>query len=107
MLARGAIEPYLLFIAALVIVELACIVVCLVRFGKMPATHSYGAKLYGLVLFARCFCLLVIRGAGWMVPLTVAMGLLADLEILLILFLAETAPVDVKSVVGFNESPRR
>jgi CDP-diacylglycerol--glycerol-3-phosphate 3-phosphatidyltransferase len=100
--ARTDIEPWLGWIAALVIVELAVIAVCLLRFGKMPATHSYGAKFYGLVLFTCFFVLLVWGHAGRLVPVTVAVGLLADAEILLILFLAKTAPVDVKTVIGFQ-----
>jgi CDP-diacylglycerol--glycerol-3-phosphate 3-phosphatidyltransferase len=97
--ARGAIEPHLVIIAALVAMELAVIAVCLLRFGKMPATHSHGAKLYGLALFTAFFCLLGLRSAAWVVPLTVGIGLLADLEILLILCLAKKPPVDVKSVL--------
>ncbi len=96
--ARAAIEPHLGIIGVLIAMELACIVVCLLRFGKMPATHSYGAKLYGLALFTAFFCLLVLRSAPWVVPVTVGIGLLADSEILLILCLARKPPVDVKSV---------
>lgn len=96
--ARPAIEPHGMLIAVLVAMEIACIAVCLLRFGKMPATHSYGAKLYGLALFTAFFCLLVLRSAPWVVPLTVGVGLLADSEILLILCLAKKPPVDVKSV---------
>lgn len=78
--------------------EITCIIVCLARFGKMPATHSYGAKVYGLGLFGAFFCLLVLRSGAWIVPVVVGVGLLADLEILLILGLAKLPPVDVKSV---------
>jgi hypothetical protein len=89
-----------MLIASLVTMELAVIAVSLLRFGKMPATHSYGAKLYGLALFTAFFCLLVLQGPAWVVPVTVGIGLLADAEILLILCLARQPPVDVKSVLS-------
>lgn len=85
-------------IAALVLSEAACMATSLARFGVLPATHSYGAKFYGVALFA------VFAGVlcgGWP-PAAIwalgAIGLAANLEILAILLASRTAPVDVPSI---------
>ena len=78
--------------------EAACIVVSLVRFGAPPATHSIGAKVYGLCLFAGALGLLTFDAPAWTVAAFAAVGLAANLEILAILFLSRTAPVDVPSI---------
>ena len=86
------------WIAVLLGAEVACIAISLVRFRRMPATHSYAAKFYGLTL-ATTFCAIIaFHGPGWTVPVLITVGLLANTEVILILCLACTAPVDVPSI---------
>ena len=87
--------PLLVFFLA---TELTCNAVSLARFGALPATHSYAAKGLGLVFFTG-FAL--ILGWGLTTPTFLIMmlaGVAVNAEILLILVLARTRPVDVKSV---------
>ncbi len=90
----NAAMPLAFFLAT----ELACNVVSLVRFGAMPATHSYAAKGLGLVFFSG-FALILGWGltTPWFLIMMLA-GVAVNAEILLILVLARTRPVDVKSV---------
>ena len=82
--------------------EVACNAVSLVRFGTLPATHSYAAKGLGLVFFTG-FAL--ILGWGVVMPTFLVLmlaGVGVNAEILLILLFARTRPVDVKSVFHVN-----
>lgn len=77
---------------------MTCHAVSLVRFGTPPATHSYAAKGLGLVFFTG-FAL--ILGWGLTTPtflILMLAGIAVNVEILLILLLTRTRPVDVASV---------
>lgn len=84
-------------IVLLLLSETACITISLWRFGVFPATHCYSAKLYGLVVW---IVLLGVLAFGWgaraIWGLTV-IGLVANLEVILILLHSTTPPVDVPS----------
>ena len=78
--------------------EAACIGVSLARFHVLPATHCYSAKIYGLVLFLSFLAVLGFGfGARVFTALTVV-GLAANAEVMAILLLSPTAPVDVLTV---------
>ena len=77
--------------------EALCNVVSLLRFRALPATHSYAAKAFGLVL---CVCFVCVLGAGItdvVLPLTFVVGSAVNAEILAILLCARQRPVDVPS----------
>jgi CDP-diacylglycerol--glycerol-3-phosphate 3-phosphatidyltransferase len=75
--------------------EVVCMAASLLRFRRFPATHSYLAKAYGVALAIVFILLLGAGGPAWLVPGLVMLGLAANAEVLAILLLSETAPVDV------------
>lgn len=97
-LCRAAIAGNLWLVAAMVLSEAACISICLIRFGKFPATHSLLAKFYGLCLPAALIALLVFNAGGWVVVAVAIVALIANAENIAIHLLMDSPPVDVPSV---------
>jgi len=79
--------------------EAATIVVCALKFGKYPATHSWLAKFYGLCLLGGLIALLAFDAGNWAVISLAVVAAAANGEIILLHLLARTPPVDVPSVV--------
>lgn len=85
-------------IAAVVALEVLCIAVSLHKFGVMPGTHAWSAKLFGIVLFAAFLGILAFGLGPWAVWLASAFGVAANAEVLAIIALSDEAPVDVAHV---------
>ena len=100
---KASIEAHWLPIALLVISEFVTMVVSLVRFGVMPATHTYLAKFYGLCLLACCVAMLAFDASAASITLLAIVGVAANLEITTILVMSTTAPVDVKSLFAMRQ----
>jgi len=98
-LTPETITKSILPLALLVLSEIVVILFSFGRFRAMPATHTYLAKAYGLVIFAALFVVLTFGFGAWVFWLLSAVGIAANLEILFILALSTTAPVDVLSVL--------
>jgi len=79
--------------------EAACILISLLRFRIMPATHSYLAKFYGLCLFTCFVGLLSFNTRGWIITVLSVVGVTANSEIIAILCLSKHSPVDVPSIL--------
>jgi len=86
------------WLVALVLEEIACIAMSLLRFRRLPATHSYLAKAYGAALALSFLSILLFDGPSWVLRALGLLGTVANLEILAILFLSPTAPIDVLSL---------
>jgi CDP-diacylglycerol--glycerol-3-phosphate 3-phosphatidyltransferase len=91
---RDAAVPIVLLLAS----EVVCIALSLAKFGRLPATHCYSAKLYGLILFVTFLGVLSLEWSPWAFWTLCAFGLLANFEVCTILLCAKEPPVDVKSV---------
>ena len=99
-LNTSAIYPrHTILLTVLLISELACQALSLARFRRLPATHSYAAKAWGLMLFVGFALLLSDVSAAPYVALMLFTGVGVNLEILAILALAPTRPVDVPSLI--------
>lgn len=85
-------------ILILLATEAACVVVCWIRFGKYPATHTYLAKFYGLCLLGGLVALLVFNASGWVIIALMAVAFITNAEIIAIHFASDTPPVDVSSI---------
>jgi len=77
--------------------EAACNGLSLAKFGRLPATHCYSAKLYGLALFLTFLGVLSFAWGVWAFWVLCAFGLIANIEVCAILLLSNVPPVDVKS----------
>jgi CDP-diacylglycerol--glycerol-3-phosphate 3-phosphatidyltransferase len=91
---RDAAVPIVLVLIS----EAVCVVLSLGKFRRLPATHCYSAKLYGLMLFVTFLGVLSFGWGAWAFWMLCAFGLLANLEVCMILLRAKEPPVDVKSV---------
>ncbi len=105
--APDTVIKSILPLSLLALSELLVILFSFARFRAMPATHTYLAKAYGVVIFAAFFAILSFGLTAWVFWLLSAIGIAANLEILFILALSPTAPVDVLSVlhVKSNKGP--
>ncbi len=86
-------------IAAVLGMEVACNVISLCRWRRPPATHSYFAKAWGILLFVTFTALLGFGGLGALVLITALVGCLVDLEVIAIVLISRRPPVDVPSIV--------
>jgi CDP-diacylglycerol--glycerol-3-phosphate 3-phosphatidyltransferase len=91
----GGLVPVL----CLVVLELAGNALSLVKFGVLPATHCYSAKLYGIALFISSIAVLSLGAGSWILWGLLAFGVLSNTETLAVLWLASENPVDVKSAI--------
>jgi CDP-diacylglycerol--glycerol-3-phosphate 3-phosphatidyltransferase len=86
-------------LAGILLAEVACQTISLVRFGQTTATHAYLCKAWAVLLFASTALLLGFGIAGLLLQVMFVVAGLAYLDVLLILLLAPTAPVDVPSAL--------
>ena len=87
-----------ILIALILFSEAACILVCYLRFGKYPATHSYLAKFYGLCLLAALAALLVFNAGNWAIIALAIVALVTNPEIIAMHLLVKSPPVDVPCI---------
>ena len=78
--------------------EVTCLIVSFIRFRSLPAIHCYSAKVYGLVIFLAFFGVLALQVGSWAFYVLAIVGLIANTEVIAILLLSNSAPVDVLSV---------
>ena len=75
--------------------------------GGGPATHADSAKAWGLCLFAAFVAVPGFgKATGWM-DVMIAVGCLADLEVIAIMLLAPPPAVDVPTVIHAARKRRR
>ena len=98
LLCRDVVRQNFWAIGIILASEAAAILTCAVKFDKYPATHSWLAKFYGLCLLGGLIALLAFDAGNWAVICLAIVAALANIEIILIHFLAKTPPVDVKSI---------
>jgi len=86
------------WLACLAFSEAACYALSFRRFRRPPAIHSYGAKLWGLLLFAGFAALLDGAPSARFINFVIGFGILVNTESLAIIAISKDYPVDVKSV---------
>lgn len=79
-LHSALLEPYLLPMGCLAILEISRYIYDLRKFGKEASYHMWSSKLWGLALFCGFFAILVNGRAGWPVAAAIYLGIAADLE---------------------------
>ncbi len=84
-------------IAILVTLEILSHVVCLARFRQTAATHAYICKFWGINLFIAALALIGFSKTGIFAWSAIILGFAAYIDVLMILLLAKTPPVDIKS----------
>jgi CDP-diacylglycerol--glycerol-3-phosphate 3-phosphatidyltransferase len=85
-------------LAALFASEVATYVVAWWRYRATPATHSYAAKAFGVLLFAACAGLLGWGVAGWPFRAMLIFGVVVNAEILVMFACCRRQPVDTPTL---------
>jgi phosphatidylglycerophosphate synthase len=98
LLCKPVITANLWLIALMLLSEAGCISICLIRFGKFPATHSWLAKFYGLCLLAGLIALLVFSAGNWAIIALAVVALVTNSEIIAMHLIAKSPPVDVPCI---------
>ena len=83
-LHSALLEPYLVPLGFLMVLEVSRYIYDIRKFGKEASYHMWSSKLWGLSLFWGFFEVLVNGSAGWPVTAAIYLGLVADLEGLVI-----------------------
>ncbi len=97
-LREPVVREYLGGLAVLLGLEVACNAVSLLRNRALPATHTYLAKAWA-VLLAVAFGVVLGWGAAWpLLDLTVGFGIVVDLEVIGIILLTPGPAVDVPTI---------
>jgi len=86
------------FIVLLFMLEGMCYTVSIIKFRKSPCTHSYMAKFWGIMLFFSLSYLIIFGEAGLLFSVCVAIGIIADIEVILITLTLEEWTYDIPSV---------
>jgi LmbE family N-acetylglucosaminyl deacetylase/phosphatidylglycerophosphate synthase len=98
LLHAALVRPWLWMVAAVVGLEAARYLFDFTKFRREAAYHAWSAKLWGLSLFVALVALMGFGQATPWLPLTLALGILADAEGLAISLVLPVWTHDVKSV---------
>ena len=90
--------PHIVLLVVLLGSEIVCQAISRARFGQPPATHSYAAKLWGILLFLAFAPVLALGRSFIAVDAALAFGLLVNAEVIAIMLLSPVQPVDVASL---------
>lgn len=82
--------------------ELICVLLSLAKFKKLPATHTYMAKLYGIVIFLAFFLIIVANYGPTTMSIAAFFAVIANLEICLIMLKSKESPVDIKTIISYT-----
>jgi CDP-diacylglycerol--glycerol-3-phosphate 3-phosphatidyltransferase len=102
-LCKPVIAANLWLIALMLASEAGAISICLIRFGKFPATHSFLAKFYGLCLLAGLIALLVFNTGSWAIIALAIVALVTNSEIIAMHLIAKSPPVDVPCIFALMD----
>lgn len=86
------------WIAAVLVLEAAQLVVGALKYGRMVSYHSYASKAWGILLAVATAALLCFDRAFWLVTIALAWGILCELEGMAISILLPEWTHDVKTL---------
>jgi phosphatidylglycerophosphate synthase len=78
----------------------------LLKFGREASYHMWSSKLWGLLLFLAFFSLLVLGRDSWLVDAAIVVGIVADLEGLMISWVLPHWRTDVASLLHASRIKR-
>ena len=95
----GFLMRHAALLGAFLLSELICQAVSFARFRRPLATHTYAAKLWGLLLFAGFAMLLMPVRADGYADFTFAFGIAVNVEVFAIIVLSHDRPIDMPSLL--------
>ncbi len=84
---------------ALLLLETARYVFDLWKFGREASYHMWSSKLWGIALFAAFYAVLVVGGGRILAKVAIGLGIVADIEGLLISYTLQTWRHDVPTIM--------
>lgn len=100
-------------IIALIIMEAICYAVSFIKFGKETCTHAFASKMWGLSLLVTFTALLGFAFGGWILVTCIVIGIISQLDVVLIILILPKWTHDVPSFyhailirkgIAFNKS---
>jgi len=91
------IKENLLGVIALLVMEATCYVTSFIKFGKETCTHAFLSKMWGLTLLAAFTSMLGFGYGGWVLKSCIILGLLSQLDVLLIILFLPKWDHDIPS----------
>jgi phosphatidylglycerophosphate synthase len=101
-ICRSTIVAGIVPVMVILVGELVCYGVSLVKFRTLPAVHAISAKVYGLCFFVACLGVISYGAGPWILWMLAAISIVANTEIVVILLLAKETPVDLLSIFHFR-----
>jgi phosphatidylglycerophosphate synthase len=93
------IKENFIALVLLIVLELVRYTVDLAKFGREASYHMWSSKVWGIVLFAAFFALLVFGYTGRWIAMALYVGIVADIEGLAISFVLVEWKSDVPSIL--------
>lgn len=84
-------------VLAILIMEAMCYAVSLIKFGKETCTHAFVSKMWALTLLATFTSLLGFAYGGWMMKTCIVLGLISQLDVILIILFLPKWTHDIPS----------
>lgn len=91
------IKENLIGVIALLAMEAMCYGVSLVKFGKETCTHAFVSKIWAITLLATFTSLLGFAYGGWMMKICIVLGLISQLDVILIILFLPKWTHDIPS----------
>jgi phosphatidylglycerophosphate synthase len=84
-------------VIALLIMEAMCYAISLIKFGKETCTHAFVSKIWGISLLATFTSLLGFAYSGWMMKTCIILGLISQIDVILIILFLPKWTHDIPS----------
>jgi len=91
------IKENLFGVISLFIMEALCYLTSFIRFGKETCTHAFISKIWGLTLLITFTCLLGFAYGGWVLKSCIVLGLISQLDVILIILILPKWTHDIPS----------
>lgn len=91
------IKENLIGVIALVLMEAMCYATSLIKFRKETCTHAFVSKMWGLTLLATFTSMLGFGYGGWVLKTCIILGLISQLDVILIILILPKWAHDVPS----------
>jgi CDP-diacylglycerol--glycerol-3-phosphate 3-phosphatidyltransferase len=91
------IKENLTGVIAILIMEVLCYLISLIKFGKENCTHAFVSKIWGITLLATFTSLLGFGYGGWILFTCVVIGLISQLDVILIILILPKWAHDIPS----------
>lgn len=93
----GLIKENLIGVISLLIMEVLCYATSLIKFKKETCTHAFISKIWGITLLITFTSLLGFAYGGWILKACIILGLISQLDVILIILILPKWAHDIPS----------